>query len=249
MLMKINYQRQDRTSRIDEALKEIHPGIHNWEVTPHKLKYKNGLSTETYHFKNEQGKFFEATLIGNRGEITSDKINNFKDVIKGLYPNNQTVSVVEKMLVDEKGERQTHVMILCDRTNTVTLDQWMGEEDKKITPWTLDDAAVAYENKKNKFIAILDTLDKFHQDLAPLKKAEKFKFDSYGYLNPETILFENHGSSVSLDPAPLFVRGILNHKLLHNNDNNAQRKIANTTPFFSRTLIAGSDVQRISTDL
>jgi hypothetical protein len=249
MLMKINYQRQDRTSRIDEALKEIHPGIHNWEVTPHKLKYKNGLSTETYHFKNEQGKFFEATLIGNRGEITTDKINNFKDVIKGLYPDNQTVSVVEKMLVDEKGERQTHVMILCDRTNTVTLDQWMGEEDKKITPWTLDDAAVAYENKKKKYIAILDTLDKFHQDLAPLKKEEKFRFDSYGYLNPETILFENHGSSVSLDPAPLFVRGILNHKLLHNNDNNAQRKIANTTPFFARALIAGSDVQRISTDL
>lgn len=213
----INSRRQVRIHKLEELVEKISPGSQRWDVTPHKFNYKKGLSIENYHFKDETGKVIDVTLIDNQSKKNSINIDNAKDVIAKLYDKSMGVEVMDIKIPDDKGEDQNQVVTLFDRTNLVTLNQFLANQDRQNTPWTLDSAAVAYGSKKEKFIATLDTLQDFQTNLAELHKDKKFGFESYGYLNPETILSDQSGSLTFFDPAPVLIRDILKEEHLHRN--------------------------------
>jgi hypothetical protein len=236
VLKETNYQRQAKTFKIENMVEKIIPDSQNWEVTPYRFNYKKGLSIETFHFKDEKGHVIEATLIDQHDKKNNINIDNARDIIDKLYGGNISVAVNEIKLDNERGERQPHIVTLFDRTNLVTLNQFIDEQNKQETPWTLDSAAVAYGNKKGKFIAILDTLQNLHTGLAQLHNEKKFRFESYGYLNPETILSDRSGSVTFYDPAPLLIRDIFNQQHLHNIDDAEHIKVKE--PMFHEAFLA-----------
>lgn len=251
-LNTINYQRQVKIHELEKMVEKISPESKIQEVTPYKFNYKKGLHIESYHLKDENGKVFEATLVDNQGKISSNDIENAKEVIKRLYKENMDVLVEEIKLPDEKAEHKSHLATLFDRTNQVTLNQWLGDQDKKTTPWTLDSAAVAYGNKKEKIIDILDTLEKFHKELAPLKEEKKFGFGSYAYLNLETILIDQKGASITFDPSPLIVQGMIKQENMHRPNNRECVFITDSMypeKFLSPDVKKFKTIQNVSCDL
>ncbi|QGY31656.1 hypothetical protein [Pantoea cypripedii] len=251
-LNTINYQRQVKIHELEKMVEKISPESKIQEVTPYKFNYKKGLHIESYHLKDENGKVFEATFVDNQGKISSNDIENFKEVIKRLYKDNMEVVAEEIKLPDEEAEYKSHFATLFERTNRVALRQWLGDQDNKTTPWTLDSAAVAYGNKKEKFIAILDTLEKFHKELAPLKEEKKFGFDSYAYLNPETILIDQKGASISFDPSPLIVRGLIKQENLQRTGKREYVRIIDSMypeKFLSEDVRKFKTTQNVSCDL
>ncbi|ORM87884.1 hypothetical protein HA50_28515 [Pantoea cypripedii] len=208
MLKALNSQRQAKISALKSIVKDLSPESKNLRVTPYENNYKKDLSIESYHLTDENGKVFEATLIDSEDSKNRININNAKKVIEALYQGNRGTKVSDINLPNEKGETQTQVVTLFDRTNLVTMDQYMGDQDKQNTPWTLDSAAVAYGNKKGKFIDTLSTLEKTHECLDKLHKDKELAFPSYGFLNPHNILSDQSGTETFFNPAPLIIRDV-----------------------------------------
>ncbi|MDF7658706.1 hypothetical protein PUG81_06980 [Erwiniaceae bacterium L1_54_6] len=235
-LIKIHDQREVKITKIKEMLTKISPQSKSWQATPYHFNYKNGLNIESYHFSDENGKVFEATLIVSKDKKDRININNAQEVIGALYQGDREVKVSEIEIPDENSKDQLHVVTLFDRTNLVTLDQYMGDQGKKNKPWSLDSAAVACGNKKEKFIATLDRLQKFHTGLADLHKKGHFGFDSYGYLNPHNILTDQSGTETFFTPAPLLIRDIFKEQHMHGGDNGEAQLLQD--PLFDKKFLS-----------
>ncbi|MEG3131706.1 hypothetical protein SC171_27535 [Pantoea cypripedii] len=251
-LKALNSQRQAKISALKSIVKDFSPESKDLRVTPYENNYKKDLSIESYHFKDENGKVFEATLIDNQDKNSSININNAKKVIEELYQGNRGAKVSEIKLPNEKGETQTQVVTLFDRTNLVTLEQYMGNQDKQNTPWTLDSAAIAYGNKKGHFTVALGTLDKFHAGLKQLHKDKEFAFPSYGYLNRHNILSDQNGSEAFFHPAPLLIRDIFKEQHMHNAGDAESHRVLD--PIFDKDCLSDalrmfSTTQRATEDL
>lgn len=244
--------REVKVAEIKEMLANFSPQSKNWDATPYHFNYKNGLNIESYHFRDENGKVIEATLIVSQDKKNRINIDNAKKVIGALYQGDRAVEVSEVEIPYEKWVEQDHVVILFDRTNLVNLEQYMGDQDKQNTPWTLDSAAVTYGNKKKKFIDTLNTLNKTHEGLKELHKDKEFAFPSYGFLNPHNILSDQSGAETFFNPATLLIRDIFKKQHMHENGDAEMHAVQDPIfdkKFLSSTVRLFRATQRASEDL